>query len=905
MITSQYPMSLTMGERGYATVYRLQTDQLLLWFAQGLEDPRIDTLLQTYGVFPIERPDGVPGGGHLPPGMRWVHVGQQGIALSEFARNLLKESPQQLKMAGPVYFADGQGPGSAVASMPRCLIIRFRRGMEEEGTARLAREHELVYDETGSRWLGQFRRFWQAPGRAGGYAGEPTESFRLLEAVSQATEVDVAELSWLRLQALAHDPDDPLFDDPEVEWGGQWNMRQIGMPAAWDEQTGDSGLVIAVIDTGFDLGHPDIAYAAVESHFNALSEFEGDPLPYDASPDPDAHGSSKAHGTAVAGLAAATLNTEGIAGVAGGCRILPIRCSSEGVVWSDGFTASVNWAVEHGARVIAMSINSVPMVHCTVALSTAWDAGVVLVASAGNYSREPPPNIDYPAAAVQVIAVGATDESDRRVLPATSGEDWGSRPGRQLDVMAPGIHLWSTDIAGTDGFGTDAYTARMNGTSGACPHVAGLAALLMLRHPEITKQQMRDSIERTCEKVGGYDYEFVEDSVYPRNNGSWNEDMGYGRINAAAALRYADLMIADHPEDDGTEPSCRREAGAWEPNNFWEYQPFVTVDSQPNAAPGDHEPPEPGGERDHYLHAVVVNRGPAQATGIEVRWHLTDYPGSEFHWPTDWNDLNQVASTRIDTLPAGDAVPVEALWPAASVELASDYIHPCILVQVRSDQDPYPVDGPDCYVYQYNNIAQRNLVFAAHKRLRMGRYVLPFAVGHQLSISRQATLYFDLRWALGATVLLDLDPGPELPYVERIRKAARRSAHSQPENARCGVRLLEDTRLALDCCGCRAEAEIKAGSTLRLMCNDNLNRLDPVQLLLDQAAPIVDEGRTRLLLSGPRARVGFPLHRGQIVPVAFYLVLPDGAMPGSRFRVDVTQVGDTGPTGGVSLEVEA
>ena len=113
---------------------------------------------------------------------------------------------------------------------------------------------------------------------------------------------------------------------------------------------------------------------------------------------------------------------------------------------------------------------------------------------------------------------------------------WGSNFGAGLDLMAPGVHISTTDLVGANGYTGGDYNSEFNGTSSACPNTAGVVALLLAANPNLTGAQARNILEQTCDKVGGYSYQV---NVSGQPNGTWTNQAGYGRINADRAVLMA------------------------------------------------------------------------------------------------------------------------------------------------------------------------------------------------------------------------------------------------------------------------------------------------------------------------------------------------------------------------------
>lgn len=302
----------------------------------------------------------------------------------------------------------------------------------------------------------------------------------------------------LALPAVAIASDDAFF--PE-----QWALEVIGAETAWSQGTG-SGMVIAIVDTGVDLNHPDLAGKLVSG-----ASFVGG-----SAQD------NNGHGTHLAGVAAAgTGNGEGIAGVAPDARIMPVKVLNErGIGNESDVAAGIEYAVDNGADVINLSLGeqtSGQAALLTNALQYAWDRGVIPVIAAGNsagnsrFTDEP------------VVVVTATTSSDSKASYATgvSGAQWGmaapggdGNPNSSSDQAACDT---STAIVST--YIDDSY-ACLVGTSMAVPHVAGAAAVL--RGMGLTPQQTVDQLLATADDLGPAG----RDSLF-----------GAGRLNLARAVQ--------------------------------------------------------------------------------------------------------------------------------------------------------------------------------------------------------------------------------------------------------------------------------------------------------------------------------------------------------------------------------
>jgi len=255
--------------------------------------------------------------------------------------------------------------------------------------------------------------------------------------------------------------------------GRQWAIPKIMAPQAWKVTSGANNVVIAVLDTGIDKEQEDLVGKVIaEVNFT------------DSPTTDDIYG----HGTHIAGIIAAwTGSGTGVAGLAHDCRLMNVKVADDQGRFDSSVAAKgVKWAVDHGARVINMSLVSTePSPSLEEAINYAWNKGVVVVAAAGNLVGT---KIVYPAYYSNCIAVAATDSNDYVVSWSSQG-DW-------VDVAAPGVDIYST-LPGNK------YGCK-SGTSMAAAHVSGLAGLLFAvesdkNHDGFVNDEVRAAIENGCD----------------------------------------------------------------------------------------------------------------------------------------------------------------------------------------------------------------------------------------------------------------------------------------------------------------------------------------------------------------------------------------------------------------------
>ncbi|MBL7726963.1 MAG: S8 family serine peptidase, partial [Dinghuibacter sp.] len=331
-----------------------------------------------------------------------------------------------------------------------------------------------------------------------------------------------------------------LLHSADTFFNNQWGLRNTGQHGAafagidiraeqaWAITTGSTAIRTAIYDEGYELNHPDLTANNVGTGFDA-----------NTSGASVVRGS---HGTACAGIVGAVQNNNlGISGVAPNSRLISISIGFSTVTY-DQLANGLNWAWQNGADVISNSWGGgTPSAIFDAAVTNTLNngrggRGTVIVFSSGNGNGA----VAYPANSnPRIIAVGAMSPCGQRKSPTScDGENWwGSDFGAAQDVVAPGVLIPTTDRQGANGYtGTD-YTQNFNGTSAACPHVSGVAALVLSVNPNLTVQQVADIIEQSAQKVRPDLYAY--NATAGRPNGTWNNEMGYGLVNAHQAVVLA------------------------------------------------------------------------------------------------------------------------------------------------------------------------------------------------------------------------------------------------------------------------------------------------------------------------------------------------------------------------------
>ena len=374
---------------------------------------------------------------------------------------------------------------------------------------------------------------------------ERLETLLAIKSLRRDPEIEYAEPNYrVRTMAVPNDSAYPF----------QWHYPLIDLPGAWDTTTGDSQVIVAVVDTGILSRHPDLAGQWVDGYdfvSNADRARDGDgidPDPEDPG-DGDSAASNSFHGTHVSGtVAAAGNNGIGVAGVAYGARIMPLRALGAGgagtsydldqaIRFAAGLANDSGQLPARPADIINLSVGGAPFSQSSQALyRQVRAAGVVMVASAGNEASSMP---SYPAAYEGVISVAAVDAQRQRANYSNTGSS--------IDLAAPGgdsgVDLngdgYPDGVLSTGGLGSDGsfgYTF-LSGTSMAAPHVAGVLALMKSVNPDLSPEDFESLILRG---------DISDDLGVPGRD----DQYGHGLINAQRAVLAALAASGNTPADN-------------------------------------------------------------------------------------------------------------------------------------------------------------------------------------------------------------------------------------------------------------------------------------------------------------------------------------------------------------------
>lgn len=436
------------------------------------------------------------------------------------------------------------GGSMALSESPAALLVKFRTRLPDSTTSGGAARTGTgaVEDLLAQAGVAGLRPLLPHPPEG----PDPSGLARLYRVTLQSGRDAGDALTLLAASPLVEyaEPDYPaeklaVPNDPRIN--EQWAVTTLQLPAAWDVVTGTPAVAIAVLDSGLDLSHPDLApnlwVNPGEVAGNGLDDdgnsFIDDVNGWNFIAGSNNPADDNGHGTLVAGIAAARINDGiGIAGVCGGCRILPVKVMQpSGFANYSDIAAGITYAAGKGARVINLAVGGYAdsqALRDAIAFATSRNA--VLVAGVGNDNKSDP---FYPAAYPEVLAVAGTTASDTKTVFSNYGP-W-------VDLAAPGEDILTTALGGD--------YVRSSGTSLDVAFAAGLAGLIVSQNLEWTPAAVRAQLLNTADPI---------DSLNPTHAGQ----LGRGRLNAARAVQPPQPILALAGYTVNGAPNGRPDFGA-------------------------------------------------------------------------------------------------------------------------------------------------------------------------------------------------------------------------------------------------------------------------------------------------------------------------------------------------------
>jgi serine protease len=486
------------------------------------------------------------------------------------------------------------------------------------------------------------------------------------------------------------------ISDPN--YSQQWALPAINACDAWNITTGSKSVIAAVLDGGIDLNHNEFGTNAHRYFYDCDTH----------TADNNVYGS---HGTHVGGIIGANQNSAQISGIAPDVEMMsvshPLNLTPS---ISEDLAEGISWAWENGASVINNSwgdqggafYNQLQSAVLENAILNAINngrngLGTIVVFASGNWS----PAMDYPGNFTpQILLVGATNSSGSRA--SFSGY------GTELDLVAPGDGILST--LPNNG------TGNMNGTSMAAPYAAGVVSLILSVNNQLTLTDVMNTIEASCQQLSAYTYA----TTTGRPNGTWNNETGYGLIDADAAVLSAqsqcsssrDLFSRDWFHDYGFQPNNHTGVPTQHTNTKIYLSEDVWIRNQPDGTINhEHQNPEYSSSnlpsQLNYAYVRIGNRGCTASSGTEqvrVRWAKAAI--GAMTWPDNWNGTkyldppnsalagDNIGTATIPVIQPGSSVivPIPVGWnppnPNDYNGISSEPWHFCVVSEILDPNDP-------------------------------------------------------------------------------------------------------------------------------------------------------------------------------------------------------------------------
>ena len=736
-----------------------------------------------------------------------------------------------VRAGGPVIRIDKK----SVSFLTNELVVKFKAHIAKEEVPTIAKRYKL-----------DIIRIIPYAGNAFVLHAGTQASYDLLKTCAEMVKsgiVEYAEPNMISTAVEDFTPNDFLLNQ-------QPHHPIMNTEGAWDVTLGSNDIMIAVVDSGCDIDHPDFTNDPALGWVKVCNPFDFDNM--DADPTDDTHG------TKSCGIATANAdNNEGVAGVAPGCRLMPIKRPSPGsdtnysdmYVWIVGYnpgstTPGFPAAISPGADVVSNSFGLFQLalsgiMKDTLDFMTTYGRdgkGSVVVFSVGNDDSDFTTYRQWAnyekTIAVAASAISPPDAAEVKIST--------SNYGATVDVCAPGggpsggieartmstTNVGSGDTAGSAGAASNDYD-DFGQTSCACPQVAGVAALMLSINPDLTWVEVRQMLRDTAVQIDAANADPVGQWVDTDGDGvtDYSQWYGYGRIDAEAAVVAArdyahdrDIVVRENLADVGAVPS----GGAfWDSPDIWvrNSDPAVDGGAALPASYGDAPPHEsPMADQDNWVYVRFKNTGTAPSYDFYVRVYLTHWAGTEFVYPDNYIPTTHpsdpipaplvpgtylIGEVHYSALAAGDSDIVNVLWPMALVPPQTVVVdgvnvtwHPCLLVEISPHDSPValPILEALTHVWDSNDLAQKNIsvVYPADD----DTFATAAVIGNLSNRSPYLELLIDRS---------NVPPHVQL-YIELLDPKAKERLWKfvQERKAHIGVgccrfTFLEETRLLIDC----------------------------------------------------------------------------------------------------------
>lgn len=844
---------------------------------------------------------------------------------------------QLVRLVGPVIRNDKE----SISFLTNELIVKFKSNITKEEVPKIAKRYNFDVIRT-----------IPYAGNAFLLRANAIASYGLLKTCAEIVESNLVEYAQPNLFTTAVDdfiPNDFLYTQ-------QPHHQIINSEDAWEITMGDNNIIIAVVDSGCDFDHPDFTNDPALGWDKVYRPFDFINMDEDST--------DRAHGTKSSGIAAAIANNNvGVAGVAPGCRLMPIRRPPGGTdinhadmyVWIAGFYPGwtddgVNYDVgtvfplipNPGADVITNSFGYSDVVIDGI-MKDALDfittygrggKGCIVLFSVGNGNTDFTTYRQWAAyektIAVASSAISPPDASEVKV----SDSNYGSA----VDVCAPGggpaggmesrslstTNVGSGDTAGSPGAPSLDYD-DFGRTSCACPQVAGVAALVLSTNPDLTWVEVRHIIRDTAVQIDAGNVDPIGQWI-----GGYSQWYGHGRIDAEAAVIAArdyahdrDIVVRENLADDGTVPSV---GIFYDSPDIWVRNRDPTVDgadafpvSYDDASP--HQDPIP--EQDNWVYARFKNVGTADSLDFCIRVYLTHFAGTEFVYPSNYIPTTRpsdpipaplvqgtylIGEVHYSALAAGASDIVNVLWPRELIPPKTVMVggvdvtwHPCLLVEVSPHDSPValPLLEALTHVWDSNDLAQKNISIVYPDD--DDTFATAAVMGNLANRSPYLELQIDRSY---------VPPQVQL-YVELLDQKAKEWLQKFVQERKpeivpgcCRLTFLEETRLLIDCPSVQGSGQLVLSLPAKTKLEMTGAGISPDDARYNFTLGNYKEREVIWLASRGQTRIPVFADGGRLIPVIVGGVVEKGVRPGN-YEIKLTQFNSDGqPSGGIAVQLK-